>query len=90
MYGAVMSLTKRSVQLLKRIKIEPEVTLVGGILRWETLAREIKKEIGIDEVNVAADDMPQYVAALGCAILGHVRLRMIAEGRTEPAQQKVA
>jgi predicted CoA-substrate-specific enzyme activase len=90
MYGAVMSLTKRSAQLLKRIKVEPEVTLVGGILRWETLAREIRLELGLEEVNVAADDMPQFVAALGCAILGHVRLRMIAEGRTESAQQKVA
>ncbi len=87
MYGAVMSLTKRSVQLLKRIKVEPEVTLVGGILRWETLAREIRNELGIDKVNVAGDDMPQFVAALGCAILGHIRLRMIAEGRTEPQQQ---
>jgi activator of 2-hydroxyglutaryl-CoA dehydratase len=82
-----MSLTKRSVQLLKRIKVEPEVTLVGGILRWETLAREIRNELGIDKVNVAGDDMPQFVAALGCAILGHIRLRMIAEGRTEPQQQ---
>ena len=90
MYGAVMSLTKRSVQLVKRIKIEPEVTLVGGILRWETLAREIKKEIGIEEVNVAEGDFPQFVAALGCAILGHVRLRMIAEGGTETLQKEVA
>lgn len=90
MYGAVMSLTKRSAQLLKRIKVEPEVTLVGGILRWEALAREIRGELGIDEVNVAEDDMPQYMAALGCAILGHVRLRMIAEGRIESPQQKVA
>ena len=88
MYGAVMSLTKRSVQLLKRIKVEPEVTLVGGILRWETLAREIRKELGVDEVNVAPDDMPQFMAALGCAILGHVRLRMIAEGRTMPAHEE--
>ncbi len=90
MYGAVMSLTKRATQLLKRIKVEPEVTLVGGILRWETLSREICKELKIDNVNVAEDDMPQFVAALGCAILGHVRLRMIAEGRGEIAEREVA
>lgn len=90
MYGAVMSLTKRASQLLKRIKVEPEVTLVGGILRWETLSREIQKELKLDHVNVAKDDMPQFVAALGCAILGHIRLRMIAEGRGNIVEREVA
>lgn len=73
MYGAGLSLTKRSVQLLKRIQVEDEVTLVGGILRWNVMAEAIKKELG-RPVNVPADDMPQYAAALGCAILGHISL----------------
>lgn len=73
MYGAGLSLTKRSVQLLKRIQVEDEVTLVGGILRWNVMAEAIKKELG-RPVNVPGEDMPQYTAALGCAILGHISL----------------
>ncbi len=73
MLGASMSLTKRSVQLLKRIRIENEVTLVGGILRWDTISKAISDMLGSD-VNVSEGDLPQYTAALGCAILGHVWL----------------
>jgi hypothetical protein len=35
MYGAIVSLVGRSVQLLKRVRLEPELTLIGGILRFE-------------------------------------------------------
>ncbi len=73
MLGAGMSLTQRSVQLLRRVKIEPEVTLVGGILRWRILAEAIRELVDA-KVNVAEGDMPQYVAAVGCALLGHIRL----------------
>ncbi|MCL4744576.1 MAG: hypothetical protein KJZ83_04085 [Burkholderiaceae bacterium] len=74
MFGAGMSLTGRSVQLLKRVKIEEELTLVGGILRWGRIAQAISELLKI-EVNVPEGDMPQFTAALGCAILGHLRLR---------------
>ena len=76
MFGASMSLTKRSVQLLKRVKPESEVTVVGGILRWTAMAKAIAEELKLD-VNVAEEDLPQYTAALGCAILGHIRLNKI-------------
>ncbi len=76
MLGAGISLTKRSVQLLRRIKIVPEVTLVGGILRWDAMASIIREELKT-EVNVPEDDLPQYTAALGCALLGHIRLRKL-------------
>jgi predicted CoA-substrate-specific enzyme activase len=85
MFGASLSLTQRSVQLLKRIKVEPEVTLVGGILRWETMAKAIRELLGTD-VNVAEGDMPQYMAALGCAILGHVRLDKLGREGAEAAK----
>lgn len=82
MFGAIMSLTDRSVQLLKRIKAEPEFTLIGGILRWEAMVRSVKEKLeGI--VNVPEGDMPQFTAALGCAILGHVRLKQL--NRTQEA-----
>lgn len=74
MFGAGMSLTGRSVQLLKRVKIENELTLVGGILRWGRIAQAIAEALKM-KVNVADGDMPQFTAALGCAILGQIRLK---------------
>ncbi len=73
MLGAGMSLMGRSVSLLKRVKIEPQLTLVGGILRWGRIAQAIAENLKID-VNVPEGDLPQYCAALGCAILAHQRL----------------
>ena len=92
MLGAGMSLTGRSVQLLKRVKIEDELTLVGGILRWGRVAQAISEELKM-EVNVADGDLPQFTAALGCAILGHVRLRSLADApaaATAPAMHAVS
>ena len=37
MQGAIVSLVDRSIQLLKRVQMEPEITLVGGILRFESM-----------------------------------------------------
>lgn len=74
MFGAGMSLMGRSVQLLKRVKVEEQVTLVGGIMRWGRVAQAIAEDLKM-KVNIAEGDMPQYTAALGCAILGHLRLK---------------
>ena len=89
MFGASLSLTGRSVQLLKRVKIEPEVTLVGGILRWHTIAKAVHDLLKV-EVNVAEGDMPQYTAALGCALLGHIRLDKLRGGSPIADRRAVA
>lgn len=78
MCGAIVSLTDRSVQLMKRTRAEPEYTLVGGILRWQKMTQVIRERLQT-EVNVPEGDLPQFTAALGCAILGHVRLRQLNE-----------
>ncbi|WKZ83175.1 MAG: acyl-CoA dehydratase activase [Acidimicrobiia bacterium] len=81
MQGAIESLTSRSVQLMKRAGLTPEYTLIGGILRFETMGRSISQTLGA-EVNVPEPEMVQFVAALGCAILGHRRLAKIAAEAT--------
>ena len=73
MQGAIESLTGRSVQLMKRVRAEPEYTLIGGILRFETMGRTISESLEA-EVNVPGADMVQFVSALGCAILAGRRL----------------
>ena len=73
MHGAVVSLVGRSVQLMKRVNMEPEFTLIGGILRFERMAEVIRRELDA-EVNVPEGDLVQFTSALGAAWLGQRRL----------------
>ena len=73
MHGAIVSLVDRSVQLMKRVQMEPEFTLVGGILRFETMVRVIREKLGVT-VNVPQGDLVQFTAALGAALLARHRL----------------
>jgi len=84
MHGAIVSLVGRSVQLMKRVKMEPEFTLIGGILRFETMARVARAALRA-KVNVPEGDLVQFVSALGAARLGHRRLEQIAAGEAVPA-----
>ena len=77
MHGAIVSLVGRSVQLMKRVRMEPEFTLIGGILRFRRMADVIRKELGVD-VNVPPGDLVQFTSALGAAILGQRRLKQLA------------
>lgn len=78
MHGAITSLVERSVQLMKRVRMQPEFTLIGGILRFETMARVIRQHLKAD-VNVPEGDMVQFISALGAAILGHRRLEKLRQ-----------
>ena len=76
MHGAIVSLVGRSVQLMKRAGMEPEFTLIGGILRFERMVDVVRAELKA-EVNVPAGDLVQFVAALGAAYLGQRRLEKV-------------
>jgi (R)-2-hydroxyacyl-CoA dehydratese activating ATPase len=78
MHGAIESLVGRSVQLMKRVRMEPEFTLIGGILRFEKMIEVVREQLN-SEVNVPAGDLVQYTAALGAAILAHQRLLKLSE-----------
>jgi predicted CoA-substrate-specific enzyme activase len=77
MHGAIVSLVGRSVQLMKRAGMEPEFTLIGGILRFERMVDVVRAELKA-EVNVPPGDLVQFVAALGAAYLGQRRLAKAA------------
>jgi predicted CoA-substrate-specific enzyme activase len=76
MHGAIASLVDRSVQLMKRVRMEPEFTLIGGILRFETMARIVREHLQT-EVNVPPANLVQFVNALGAAILARHRLQKL-------------
>ena len=78
MHGAIESLVTRSLQLMKRVRMEPDYTLIGGILRFERMALVVQDHLGAN-VNVPRGDMVQYVPALGAAILGHRRLQKLQQ-----------
>jgi predicted CoA-substrate-specific enzyme activase len=79
MHGAISSLVDRSVQLMRRVQMEPEYTAIGGILRFDKMARVICEKLN-SKVNVPPGDMVQFTTALGAAILGHQRLKKLKEG----------
>jgi (R)-2-hydroxyacyl-CoA dehydratese activating ATPase len=72
MQGAIDSLVDRSIQLMRRVQLEPEYTVVGGILRFESMGRTLMNRLGAN-VNIPADDGAQFVGALGAAWLGRQR-----------------
>ncbi|MBI3176914.1 MAG: 2-hydroxyglutaryl-CoA dehydratase [Chloroflexi bacterium] len=78
MQGAIVSLVDRSVQLMRRVQMEPEFTLVGGILRFESMARVVQEKLGMS-VNVPEGDFVQFVAALGAALLAQHRLHKLGD-----------
>lgn len=78
MHGAIVSLVGRSVQLMKRVGMEPEFTLIGGILRFERMVDVVRSELDA-QVNVPEGDMVQFTAALGAALLAQRRLARLAE-----------
>ncbi len=79
LHGAMASLVTRSVQLMKRVRLEPEVTLVGGILRFPTMTRLLKEQLGMD-VNVPPEPLAQFTGAVGAAVLGRQRLARKSAG----------
>ncbi len=86
MAGSLSSLVGRCVQLLKRVRAEPEFTLIGGILRFPTMAKAVEEKLG-KPVNVIDGPLVQFVSATGAAILG---LRRLAKLRDEAGQEKTA
>ncbi len=89
MHGAMVSLVDRSVQLMKRVQMEPEITLAGGILRFELMAKVVQERLDM-VVNLPPDDMVQFVGAVGAALLGQLRLSRLEEaGEAEERPEQV-
>jgi predicted CoA-substrate-specific enzyme activase len=69
--GIHEALAARAVTLLTRVKLEPELTLVGGVARQAGMVRALESVAGM-KVNVPSE--PEMVGALGAALLGMQRL----------------
>ncbi len=76
MHGAMRSLVKRAVQLMRRVQMEPEIALVGGIIRFPTMVAVLRESLG-EGLNVAQGPLPQFTGALGAAVLARRRLEKL-------------
>lgn len=82
LHGAIASLVDRSEQLLRRVRLEPEVVLVGGILRFETMVRLLGEKLGL-AVQVPPGDLVQFTGALGAAVLARRRWLRLQDASIE-------
>lgn len=73
MHGAMISLIERSVRLMKRVRMEPEFTVVGGIARFPTIVKVMREQLGRD-VNLPPESLVQLTGAIGAALLARRRL----------------
>lgn len=69
--GAHLSLATRALALLRRVGMDGETTFVGGVARQAGMVRSLEETLKV-KVNVPAE--PEYVGALGAALLALQRL----------------
>jgi len=83
MHGSMQSLVERCLQLLRRVRMEPEFVLLGGILRYPTMVKELSQHLdGV--VHVPEGKLVQFGSAFGAAILGQRRLEILEEKGERP------
>ena len=73
--GIHNSLADRSLLLLKRVGLDGEVTLIGGVALQDGMIASLREKLGVT-VNVPKE--PQLTAALGAALLGLQRYTKLA------------
>jgi (R)-2-hydroxyacyl-CoA dehydratese activating ATPase len=78
MLGAMQSLIEKCVRLMKRVQMESEFTLVGGIMRFPAMRQMLRSHLP-GGVNVPPEDMVQFTGALGAAVLAGRRLQRISD-----------
>jgi (R)-2-hydroxyacyl-CoA dehydratese activating ATPase len=74
--GIHNSLADRALGMLKRVGLDGEVTLIGGVALQDGMVEALREKLGVP-VNVP--EHPQFTAALGAALLGLQRYRKLSQ-----------
>jgi (R)-2-hydroxyacyl-CoA dehydratese activating ATPase len=69
--GLHASIANRTLSLMQRVGVEPEITFTGGVSQNEGMVRALQRRIGAP-INVSP--LSQYLGALGAALHGRDRL----------------
>lgn len=84
MAGAIKTLGGRAVQLMRRVGLEPEYALAGGMTQNAAMVKALEEALG-SPLNLPPNGLGQLNGAFGAAILGLRRVeRLIAEGKPLP------
>jgi predicted CoA-substrate-specific enzyme activase len=85
MQGAIVALGGRAVQLMKRVGLQPEFALAGGMTRNPAMVAALESKLGA-AFHLPPNGLGQLNGAFGAALLGLRRAeRLLAEGRAIPA-----
>lgn len=83
--GAIVALGGRAVQLMKRVGLEAEYALAGGMTQNAAMVDALSKRLGAP-LNLPPQGLGQLNGAYGAALLGLRRAeRLLSEGREIPA-----
>ena len=66
------AVASRVCAMVRRVGIDNDVVLIGGMVNNPGFVSSLKGAMGVDEIKLP--DMPEYVSALGCALLAAERL----------------
>jgi (R)-2-hydroxyacyl-CoA dehydratese activating ATPase len=81
MEGSIMALGGRAVQLMKRVGLEPDFALAGGMTNNAAMVAALENKLGAP-LHLPPNSLGQLNGAFGAALLGLRRVeRLIAEGR---------
>ena len=85
MQGAITALAGRAVQLMKRVGLEADYALAGGMTQNQAMIEAIAAKLG-SPLNLPPQGLGQLNGAFGAALLGMRRAeKLLAEGQSIPA-----
>jgi len=65
------AVASRVCAMVRRVGIEGEVVLIGGMVHNAGFVQSLKNAMGVDKISLP--DMPEYISALGCALIAAER-----------------
>lgn len=65
------AVASRVCAMVRRVGIEGEVVLIGGMVHNAGFVQSLKNAMGVDQISLP--EMPEYVSALGCALIAAER-----------------
>ncbi len=84
MQGAISALAGRALQLMKRVGLEKEFALAGGMTQNAAMVAALEAKLGAP-LHLPPQGLGQFNGAFGASLLGLRRVeRLLAEGREIP------
>lgn len=65
------AVASRVCAMVRRVGIDGEVVLIGGMVHNAGFVQSLKNAMGVDKISLP--DMPEYISALGCALIAAER-----------------